>query len=240
MLEGQRIVVTRSAEDADDWAAALRREGADVVVFPCIASEPIDTAKLRSDLARQVAEADWLVFTSRRGVEAFAALHPDALAARVRIAAVGAATAAAARERLGRADHVGAGTAAALGESLTASLELTAGARCVLALAANAGDALERRLAAHGAICRRFDVYRTVPAAPRDAKRPLSSLRADKILFASPSAVEGFLNQVALDTGAEVFTIGPSTTAAARERGLGVTAEARVPSLDGLMEAMHA
>jgi uroporphyrinogen-III synthase len=36
-----------------------------------------------------------------------------------------------------------------------------------------------------------------------------------------------------------VYTIGPSTTAAAREAGLAVTAEAREPSLEGLVEAMQ-
>jgi uroporphyrinogen III methyltransferase / synthase len=238
-LDGQRVVVTRSAEDSDDWAERLAREGAEVVVVPCIASELIDAPELRTALAAAIGAANWLVFTSRRGVEAFATLHPRALPADLCIAAVGAATGAAARHALGRVDHVGEGTAAALADSLVADRAVAAGQRCVLALAANAGGTLERTLQAHGAECRRFDVYRTVPAAPREPKRPLSALRADKILFASPSAVEGFLNQVTIDTQARIFTIGPSTSAAARSRGLDVTGEARVASLDGLMEALH-
>lgn len=238
-LDGQRVVVTRSAEDSDEWAERLGREGAEVVVVPCINSEPIDTPELRAALAAEIATADWLVFTSRRGVEAFATLHPVALPAGARIAAVGAATAGAARHTLGRVDHVGGGTAAALADSLVASCEVAAGQRCVLALAANAGGALEQALRTHGAECRRFDVYRTVPTAPLESKRPLSALRADKILFASPSAVEGFLNQVTIDTRARIFTIGPSTTAAARASGLDVAGEARVASLDGLMEALN-
>jgi uroporphyrinogen-III synthase len=36
-----------------------------------------------------------------------------------------------------------------------------------------------------------------------------------------------------------VYTIGPSTTAAARSAGLEVTAEAREPSFEGILEAMQ-
>lgn len=231
--------MTRSSEDCDEWAAQLERAGATVIALPCIAAEPIDTAALRRELAASVNDADWLIFTSRRGVEAFAALHPAQLRPAIRIATVGASTGAAARARFGRVDHVGAGTGAALADSLPADARFSAGARCVLALAANASPKLERKLADSGASCTRFDVYRTVPAAGREPKQALSALRADRILFASPSAVEGFLNQVDLDAAATVVTIGPSTSAAARSRGLTVAAEAREPSLQGLMEAIH-
>jgi uroporphyrinogen-III synthase len=81
-------------------------------------------------------------------------------------------------------------------------------------------------------------VYRTVPAAPT-AKRPLSSLHVDNVVLASPSAVTGFMHQIELDAPVNVYTIGPSTTAAARSAGLVVTAEAREPSLDGILEAMQ-
>jgi uroporphyrinogen-III synthase len=237
-LRGQRVVVTRSAEDCDEWAAQLELAGAAVIVYPCIAAEPIDAPALRSDLAASVDAAEWLIFTSRRGVASFTALHPAQLNLRTRVAVVGASTAAAARASFGRVDHIGAGTAAALADSLLADARFETGARCVLAIAANAPPELERELTASGAACTRYDVYRTIPAAHREPKQPLSALRADRILFASPSAVAGFLNQIDLDTAASVVTIGPSTSAAARSRGLTVAAEAREPSLQGLMEAI--
>lgn len=237
-LDGQRVIVTRSAEDCGDWAARLARAGAEPIVYPCITAELIDTPALRAAVAAAAADADWLVFTSRRGVDAFAVLHAAALPAAVRIATVGAATGEAARTRLGRVDHVGGGTAAALGHSLPADARFPAGARCLLALAANASAQLEHALAAAGAVCTRCDVYRTTPAAAHAPKERLSALRADKILFASPSAVQGFVNQVEIDAPVGVVTIGPSTSAAARASGLRVAAEAREPSLEGLMEAM--
>jgi uroporphyrinogen-III synthase len=44
---------------------------------------------------------------------------------------------------------------------------------------------------------------------------------------------------VEVDVAAKVYTIGPSTTAAARRAGLAVTAEAREPSFEGILEAMQ-
>jgi len=187
-----------------------------------------------------VPSADWLVFTSRRGVEAFVALRPPALPAPCRIAAVGAATAASAQAELGRIDLVGAGgTAAALAATLTEVGDLQRHRRVLLALAENAGDTLEVALAAAGATCTRVDVYRTVPAPPVAHRRPLSSLRVDNVVLASPSAVTGFVHQVDFDVPAEIYSIGPSTTAAARRAGLIVKAEAAQPSFEGVLEAMQ-
>lgn len=236
---GPRILLTRSEEDCADWAERLEQRGARPVSLPCIHCDTVDTPKLRAALAAAVPNADWLAFTSRRGVEAFATLHTAPLA-RGKVAVVGAATAAAARERLGRVDLVGrGGTAAGLAATLVADGDLGRQPHVLLAVAANAGDILERTLAAAGARCTRFDVYRTVPAPAPATKRAMSSLGADNVLFASPTAVTGFVQQVAMDVAVNVYTIGPSTTAAARAHGLQVTAEAREPSLEGILEAMQ-
>jgi uroporphyrinogen III methyltransferase/synthase len=109
----------------------------------------------------------------------------------------------------------------------------------LLALAENAGDTLAQALTAAGAVCTRLDVYRTVPVPAGRERRPLSALRVDNVVLASPSAVTGFVHQVDVDVPVKVYTIGPSTTAAARRAGLIVTAEAREPSLEGILEAMQ-
>ncbi len=64
-------------------------------------------------------------------------------------------------------------------------------------------------------------------------------LGADNVVFASPTAVKGFVQQVSVDVAVNVYTIGPSTSAAARAAGLVVTAEAREPSLEGILESMQ-
>jgi len=233
-----RVLLTRSEDDNVEWLPRFAAHGAEPVALPCIHCETLDTPAVRAALAAGAAEADWIVFTSRRGVEAFLALGGRRRAG-ARIAVVGAGTAVAAEQSLSTVDLVGGGTAALLAGALAASGALANGARVLLALAANAGDLLERELAAAGARCTRLDVYRTVPAPPAPRKRPLSALRVDNVVLASPSAVTGFVNQIEFDAPAHVFTIGPSTTAAARAAGLVVTAEAREPSLEGILEAMQ-
>jgi uroporphyrinogen-III synthase len=236
-LAGRRILLTRSADDCAEWAQQLTALGAAPVVLPCIEAEILDPPGLRAQLAQTVALADWLVLTSRRGVEAFATLHPGSIGS-TRVATVGPATADAARTRLGRNDLTGdGGTAESLAATLIERGVLQGKPRLLLALAENADDRLASALQGH-AHCTRFDVYRTIPAPPQATKRPLSSLGADNVLLASPSAVAGFVNQVDVDGPLNVFTIGPSTSAAARAHGLVVTGEARLPSLEGILETI--
>jgi len=236
-LSGRRILLTRSVDDCAEWAAQLTRYEATPVALPCIETELIDTPQLRAQLAAAVPQTDWLVFTSQRGVEAFTTLHPVPIG-KARVAAVGPITGEAARKRVGRVDLVGrGGTAELLAVTLLTNRVLEGNPRLLLALAENADDRLETALK-NAARCTRLDLYRTIPIPPTAAKRAMSTLGADNVLLASPSAVTGFVNQVDIDTPVNIFTIGPSTSAAARAQGLAVTAEASNPSLPGLLEAM--
>ena len=261
-LARRRILLTRGEEDCAPWASELESLGAIPVIFPCIECRDIDTPELRARLAAELPRTRWLVFTSRRGVTALARLRggrradvapgavldavpdalpdpvPDALPDAVRVAAVGPATARAAAAAFGRVDLAGAGgTAASLADSLVPRLE--PGDRVLMAVAENAGRTLEETLGSTGHACTRLDVYRTLPVPALAPKRAASALGADNVLLASPSAVAGFLNQVRLDSAPVIFTMGPSTTAAARAAGLDVAGEAPRPGLRGLLEAMR-
>ena len=242
------MLITRAAEDCGSWAEQLRDAGAVPVILPCIACETIDEPRVRARLADALPETDWIVFTSRRGVEAFGRLLAEtghAIPPGVRIGAVGPATADASLTLLGRVDLIAeAGTAESLAQALVYQMDQddapeSSAQRILIAVAENAGSVLEDTLDSAGAACTRVDVYRTVPAGVRQVKQALSELGADKILLASPTAVIGLLNQVELDTAAEIFTIGPSTSQAAQAVALSVTGEATSPSLKGLMEMMR-
>ena len=254
-MTGQRVLVTRAAEDCAAWASRLADAGAVPLMLPCIECHPIREPNVRARLAEALPNTDWLVLTSRRGAEAmrqmidaidWSSADKQAMAA-ICIAAVGPATAAAAASLPGQVELVApSGTARSLAEALAARLVTrTAGGpphvkpRCLIAVAENAGNILEETLEQAGGECLRLNVYRTKPAAPTTPKQALSELGADKILLASPSAVTGLVNRLELDAAAEVLTIGPSTTRAAHAAGLTVTAEAARPSLEGLMEAMQ-
>src|SRR5205807_7462596 len=99
-LQGQRIVVTRAAHQAEELAAPLRALGAEVILLPLIGiAAPLNVEPLRL-AAAHCNEYDWIIFTSANGLAAFVAeLQHSPGACKVRIATVGAATREAAEER---------------------------------------------------------------------------------------------------------------------------------------------
>jgi len=84
-------------------------------------------------------------------------------------------------------------------------------------------------------------VYRTRPATPDPALvQRVTEGRFDAVTFTSSSTVDNFLTQV--DPRPEPFplviSIGPVTSATARERGLRVDAEAEQHTIDGLVATL--
>lgn len=236
-LAGRKVLVTRALEDSRRWAKRLAAHGADPVIMPCVRTEAMDDEATRERLVDACQGADWLVFTSARGVEAVERMGVRPTA---RVAAVGKATGAAAATAFACTPFVGrGGTSRALGEELVAFWGATATARRVVVVGAEGGrDDAERALARGGARVTRVDVYRTVPAAPATPRRDLEQEGIADVLLASPSAVAGFTNQARFGSSTRIFTIGPTTSAAATAAGLVVAGESATPDLEGLMEAM--
>ncbi|MFI5231970.1 MAG: uroporphyrinogen-III synthase [Gemmatimonadales bacterium] len=240
-LTGRRVLVTRALEDAAAWADRLSALGADPVILPCIRTEVVDDAATRTRLAAGLGDAGWLCIMSPRGAEAVARLAGQ-LPAALRVAVVGKATAHAVVGAFGRKPYVAhGGTSRALGEELLREMQMDGGARPRVVLASSVAgrrDA-EDALARGGVTATRVDVYRTIPAARASAPRDLAGEGIGDVLLASPSAVEGLLNQAAFPCAARLFTIGPTTSAAVVAAGLAVSGEARHPDLDSLVEAMQ-
>lgn len=239
-LAGRRVLLTRAAEDSQRWALRLAERGVSPEIMPCVRSERIDDDATLDRLRDAAQVADWLLFTSVRGVDAIA--HAGVLLpARLRVAAVGEATAAAARAQLGCVPYVPlGGTSLALGTELLALWGGNSRARRVLVAGAEGGrDDAEQVLEHAGARVTRVNVYRTVPADPATPRRDLAQEGIDDVLLASPSAVAGLLNQARVGGTTRLFTIGPTTSAAAISAGLAVTGESATPDLDGLMEVMQ-
>jgi uroporphyrinogen-III synthase len=242
-VEGRRILVTRAEEDARAWADRIRERGARPEVLACLACRFRDDAETRSALSRALQGADWLALTSRRGVDAVAALLPPEELRRPRIASVGETTARRCRERLERIDLVApGGTGRALGETLAGALtvEVASGRRPVVAVAAadKAPLELEHALEPMGVEVRRVVVYETIPAPPREPRVDLGERGIEVILLASPSAVEGLAAQATFPPSTQLVSIGPSTSEAIRRAGWSVAGEASSRDLEGLLEAI--
>jgi uroporphyrinogen-III synthase len=91
-----------------------------------------------------------------------------------------------------------------------------------------------------GATVREVTAYRTVEA-PDASAEPLRIALADQdlsaVVFASGSAVRGFV-ELGGSTGLAAITIGPHTSATARDHGFQVIAEADTQSVAGLVSAI--
>jgi uroporphyrinogen-III synthase len=239
-LTGRRILVTRAAEDAEPWAARLRQLGALPVVLPCLVNARLDDADTARALRAAIAGASWLVLASRRAAEAVAAIVDGALPPALHVAVVGPATARAAALELGRVDLVATeSNARGLARELLSRLGGAAGEASVVVAGAVYGRTdVERALEEAGVPVTRVNVYAMIPAPADGPKRDLAAEGIDAILLASPSAAEGFVNRAHFPPDAHVITIGPTTSAAAEAVGLPVSAEARRPDLDGMLEAL--
>ncbi len=240
-IQGQRVLVTRAEDDSLRWASRLEELGAKAIVFPCIECVLKDDPETANQLSEALLHAQWLVLCSRRGVQAVSGLLHKAdarLPKALRIAAVGPATARTARELLGRTDlESTGGTSTALCSELAPHLEH--GDHVVAALTALSDQSLEKSLNALGAKVTRIDVYQSGPVPAAESRTPLNREQVDLALLASPSAVTGLLNRARVPASFPVLTIGPSTTAAAKNAGLKVLAEARERHLEAMLDALE-
>jgi uroporphyrinogen III methyltransferase / synthase len=247
-LSGRTVVVTRARAQSGLLAASLARMGAEVVRFPTIVVEAAEDSAPLERAAREAGAFDWIVFTSGNAVDHFwGALERVGADSRtlggVRVCAVGPATATALSERGVRADLV---PSEALSERALDALLAAgdpSGARVLLPRARDARPVLADGLRAAGAEVVEVEAYRTVrsEAGAEELAERLRSGGVDLVTFTSGSTVRGFTELVGRDLGgARVATIGPITSAVARELGIEVDIEARDHSVEGLLRAIAA
>lgn len=242
-LHGRRVVVTRARAQVSGLAGRLRGLGAEVIELPAIRIVP----RLDGDDVRRAVEAlhtyALVCLTSPNGVrmlfEAMAARGRDARAlANADIAAIGPGTA---RELSAHGIDADVVPERFVAESLVASLaELPLEGKPVLiARAAEAREVLPAALRERGAEVDVLALYETVAEDP-PAEAVAAASEADFITFTSSSTVANLTTALGdrLPRGAKVVSIGPVTSAAARDAGLEVHAEAARHDIDGLVEAL--
>ena len=245
-LHGRTIAVTRARAQASGLAKRLAQLGAEVVETPAIRIQPREVAGEVAQAAREIGSFALVCVTSPNGasllLDAVEAVGGDARSfAGVEVAAIGPGTAAELARRGIRPDVVAdVSTAEGLLEAL-ADLDVD-GERVLVARASEARDALPDGLAARGANVVVVPLYDTVAEKLGDDELGLVE-RADYVTFTSSSTVRFFMQALGdrgLPYGARVISIGPITSATARELGLEVHAEASRHDIDGLVEAVLA
>jgi len=219
-LAGKRVVITRAESQSATLAVALKAHGAEVVSLPLIQIlPPLDYAPLDSAL-HDLANFDWLIFTSQNAVAAVAerltvlglaglavttpsqesvipsaarnlsSAESHATPGSLLIAAVGDATAEAAQLAGFNVTHVGQG-----GTAATLAHELASklrDKRVLLPRSDRAAVELVPRLQRFDAKVIEVIAYRTSNTTEVDAVGREAVAACSAILFFSPSAVHSF------------------------------------------------
>jgi uroporphyrinogen III methyltransferase/synthase len=244
-LRGRTVVVTRARAQASALAATLRGLGAAVVELPAIRIEPrILSPEVRA-AAAAIADYDLVCLTSPNGAnllfEALADAGLDARAlAGATVAAIGPGTARALGTHGIAADIVPERfVAEALIEAL-AGVEVD-GRRVLIARAAEARDVLPDALRERGGQVDVVALYETVREEP-DGEAVAAAQDADYVTFTSSSTVRNLTEALGdrFPGEARIVSIGPITSASAREAGLAVAVEADRHDIDGLLAALLA
>lgn len=245
-LEGKTILITRRAEQADDFVSEIERRGGRAVVIPLIhISEPESWRPCDAALENLPAYAG-IIFTSRNGVEKFFGRLREKkieIPSAIAVYAVGQRTA----EAIGAVDVAVTRvpktfTAAALADLLT--VEKVRGKKYLLPGGnLNASD-LEAALTQRGAEVTSVEVYRnTMPdeVTVNDLRERFSWNEFDVITFASSSAVRNFVQVISpsmISQKTKIAVIGPSTKQTAQALYLPVAIEPKQSTAIGLVEAI--
>jgi uroporphyrinogen III methyltransferase/synthase len=249
-LLGKRVLVTRPQRQAGDLVRRLELLGAVPLVLPAVEiGPPADWGPVDRAID-ELADYQWLAFTSGNGVGAFLgrlrARGRDLRAlGGLKLAAIGPATAEALRGYHLEPEIV---PAEFRSEALAAALmEHVAGKAVLLARADRGRELLREELARAARRVEQVAVYSQVDAV--DAGAPvLDFLRRGEIDYVTVTssniarALLGALDEVCrarLKSGeTRLVSISPVTSAAVRELGLPVAAEATAYTAPGLVDAL--
>jgi len=250
-LFGRRILVTRSREQSKRMAEKIADQGGDPILLPTIQIRPPDDWARLEDAFRRMGEFDWVIFTSVNGVEKFferffTVFEDIRDLAGPRIGAIGPVTAEAVRKRGLKVDLLPKEFVA---EGVLAQFtrDNVEGKRFLIPRAEKARDVLPRGLTEMGGLVEVVFVYRTDRPADTDIERVrkmLEEKQLSAVTFTSSSTVTHLVEMFnasdirGLFEGVVVTSIGPVTSATARELGLTVHIEAEEYTIDGLVKAL--
>jgi uroporphyrinogen III methyltransferase/synthase len=251
-LFGQRIVVTRTREQASQLSQQLTELGAEILEIPTIRIEPPLEKVALMDALLALHEYDWIVFTSPNGVTAFFEYFFKAFddlrdVGGVKIAAVGPATAAKIKELHLKVEVMPDEYVTAKVTKALSSFESLENLRILLMRAEVANPELPNELTEAGAIVDDIACYRTVPETEdvSGAAARLLEAGADWITFTSSSTVENFHARFNLPELVKKFpqmriaSIGPETTKTLKALKIEPTVEAKPHNIDGLIKAIQ-
>ncbi len=249
-LFGKNIIVTRDEKGNAEFAAKIIQRGGNAIELATIKIRPLTQTNQFLKILAELAEFDWVIFTSSNGVSIFFdALQGLGKDGRVfgsaKIAAIGSETAAKLSEFGIRADFVpSVFTSEDLGKELKEYTNLR-GKKILLLRSELASDELNKLLTQAGAEVQSAALYEIVTQKNKceRLKEQISKGLIDWLTFASPSSVKGFFEQISSDTkkanNVRIASIGPITSQELKKIGIKVDVEADKHTIDGLLAAIE-
>ncbi len=231
--------MTRDESRDGPLSTRLRDLGLEVLLWPVVrVAPPADPTGLEAALSR-AAELDWIVFASQSAVSAVTARLPSPPQG-LRVAAVGARTAAALVERGWPTDIVPEQASAA---ALVAALApvMQRGARVLFPASSRALPTLAAGLRELGADVRQVEAYRTNSASLdlNVCRSAIDQGAVGAVTFTSPSCVDeldrvlGRTHFERLLSGSSAITLGSTTARSLAEHGF-ESVLAQPATLEGL------
>jgi uroporphyrinogen-III synthase len=245
-LLNKRVLVTRAAHQAGKLSDGLRAAGMEPIEVPVLEIQPPATYDPLDNALQHLYSYDWLILTSANTVRVIsdraAALHLSLRDHRLHIAAVGQATAEAARQC---GLHITLTPENYVAESLVAALATRLrGQHVLLARAAIARDVIPDALRQSGATVNVVDAYQNaLPAAAPDLLRAALASHIDAVTFTSSSSATHLAEVARVARVAfplaeiKAISIGPITSATLRELGWPPATEAAPHDIPGLVAA---
>lgn len=250
-LFGKTIVVTRSREQASEFADQLYEYGAQVIEFPTIEIAKPDTVQSLDEAINNIQSYDWLVFTSINGVDAFFQrlfeLGKDIRELKgIKVCAIGPATEDGIRKYYIKVD---CSPPKFVAESVVDELKKVTtikGERFLLPRADIARSFLPEELQKLGGKVTDLVAYKTIMAQPRNINLAdkIRNGEVHVVTFTSSSTVRNFAeiigkeNLLALNSHVQYASIGPITTQTAEEMGFRITIKANEYTIPGLVSAI--
>jgi len=255
-LAGRRVLVTRAAGQSAGLVEQLQARGAVVIEVPLLAIALPANPRPFHDAIRAIDGYDWLLLTSANAAHAVAnaiGARPETgdahangaaggrLPPTLRVASSGPATTAVIRSVFPGTPITAQATSRFGSPGLAEALALVnlSGSRVLLPVSDRSPAAIAQTLGKRGAAVDVVVAYRTIVAeqAGPDLRAALDQ-GIDVVTFASPSAVEAFVDLRGIPRNATAVVIGPTTAAAATAAGLDVADMADPETSEGLADAV--
>ncbi len=251
-LSGKKIVLTRNKEQSGELRSKLENLKAAVIELPLIKILPFNDEDETDDVFLELGSYEWIIFTSRNGVQNFFNLFFNKFKdirciGGLKIACIGPGTAAEVAKYHLEVDFI---PREAESENLADELieSQSMDNTKVLVITGNLNrDVLVETLEEKGhAIVDTLQVYETQleDLSHNKEAKIFREMGADVIIFLSSSAVTSFILQVKslkLEPSAKhplICSIGPLTSKTIRDAGLTVNVEAKNHTIDGIVDIL--